>query len=179
MDTVEDVGSYFQARYSAVDDIAVPHDWQELMVRGPSYPTGENKWLVLFNILICAQRQLFPSFSCWFRKNHGQALSDEVGRMSRRELVNNSRSFLFNMVESSNGTSFLKTVKGYAGTCPRSTKPQDLVCIFDGGPMPFILRPTKQEKNCYELIGECYIHGIMDGEAVVSGDLLYQEFLLC
>jgi hypothetical protein len=179
MDTVGDVGSYFQARFSAVDDIAVPHDWEEMFFGGPSYPTREDKPWVFFNILTGAKRQLGFPFLCWLRQTHGLTLSDEVERQSETELAKYSRIFLFNMMESSNGTSFLTTVKGYAGTGPPSTKPQDLVCIFDGGPMPFILRPTKQDKNCYELIGECYIQGIMDGEAVAGGDLLHQDFLVC
>lgn len=80
------------------------------------------------------------------------------------------------MMDSSNGTSFLTTAKGYAGTGP-STESQDLVCILDGAPMPFIMRCSKQDENYYELIGKCYIQGIMDGEAVAAGDLLHQDFL--
>jgi hypothetical protein len=62
------------------------------------------------------------------------------------------------------------------------TQPSDLICILFGGQTPFILRKvedvpailskraeTWEEISLCRLIGECYIHGIMDGEA-------YEEF---
>lgn len=58
----------------------------------------------------------------------------------------------------------LGTSKGYigiAGAC----EPQDLVCILFGADVPFILR---RKGSQYILIGEAYIHGIMDGEAVAE-----------
>ena len=34
--------------------------------------------------------------------------------------------------------------------------------------MPFILRPIPLSEG-FSLIGECYVHGIMDGEATAHG----------
>jgi hypothetical protein len=45
--------------------------------------------------------------------------------------------------------------------------------------MPFVLRQTEARKIQYQLIGECYIYGIMDGEAVAAGNLTAQDSLLC
>lgn len=45
----------------------------------------------------------------------------------------------------------------------------DLVCILFGCSVPIVLRaiedPQSPSKSYYHVIGECYIHGIMDGEA--------------
>jgi hypothetical protein len=185
IDRVGNVGSYFQARFSTVDDLAVPQDWEEMFFGVSVYPTGEDRLWVFFNILTCARekRQLYVPFLCWLRLNgrlsqtHGVTLTGEVERQSEADLMKYSRLFLFSMMDSSNGTSSLTTAKGYAGTGP-STESQDLVCILDGAPMPFIMRCSKQDENYYELIGECYIQGIMDGKAVAAGDLLHQDFLL-
>ena len=38
----------------------------------------------------------------------------------------------------------------------------DLVCILQGGPVPFLLRRTGRGE--YVLVGDTYVHGIMDGE---------------
>ena len=38
----------------------------------------------------------------------------------------------------------------------------DMVCIFQGGPVPFLLRRT--ERGEYILVSDTYVHGIMDGE---------------
>lgn len=54
------------------------------------------------------------------------------------------------------------TRKGYIGLGP-NVQPGDLVCIFFGGEVPFILRPRQ---SYYELIGDAYVHGIMEGEII-------------
>ena len=68
--------------------------------------------------------------------------------------------------------------KGYLGLVPFETERDDLVCVLLGGEMPFILRP---KGNYYTLVGECYVHGIMDGEvleAAHDGSIQLQEFSL-
>jgi hypothetical protein len=36
--------------------------------------------------------------------------------------------------------------------------------FFLGGRTSFVVRAT--EDNCYSLLGKCYVHGMMDGEAI-------------
>jgi hypothetical protein len=40
----------------------------------------------------------------------------------------------------------------------------DLIWAMAGGQVFYILRPVSREKNQYRFIGECYVHGLMDGE---------------
>ncbi|VUC22235.1 unnamed protein product [Clonostachys rosea] len=56
------------------------------------------------------------------------------------------------------------TGSGRLGRIPPFSRAGDLVCVFVGGETPFIIRPTGRET--YTIIGECYIDGIMDGEAI-------------
>ncbi|KAK8040034.1 hypothetical protein PG993_008445 [Apiospora rasikravindrae] len=58
-----------------------------------------------------------------------------------------------------------RTRRGYLGTGPNAVQRGDIVCVFMGGAVPFILRP-RQKGNGYTLIGDAYVHGIMDGELV-------------
>jgi hypothetical protein len=55
------------------------------------------------------------------------------------------------------------------GLAPQSVREGDLICIVYGCSVPVVLRKfwiDEETKNCYYvLIGECYIHGMMDGEA--------------
>jgi hypothetical protein len=55
------------------------------------------------------------------------------------------------------------------GLAPQTVREGDLICIVYGCSVPVVLRkfPIDQEseKCYYVLIGECYIHGMMDGEA--------------
>jgi hypothetical protein len=64
------------------------------------------------------------------------------------------------------------TKRGYIGLGPPTVEEGDTVQILGGGSMPFVLRnggqkriPTEGWKECHQLLGECYLHGIMDGEA--------------
>ena len=60
--------------------------------------------------------------------------------------------------------SFIITKKGYIGLGSRVPRPSDVVCILREGDVPFVLRPRVDEY--YELVGEAYIHDIMDGSFV-------------
>ena len=68
---------------------------------------------------------------------------------------------------SANGASknriFAKTNKGYYVLGPKVMQPGDVVCVLFGGKVPFCLRPLGDR---YLLVGECYVHGLMNGEAV-------------
>lgn len=68
---------------------------------------------------------------------------------------------------------FFLTEKGYMGLGPKSMRKGDVVFILRGGQVPFLLRPAGRENvhrvgevDTHVLVGDCYVHGIMDGEAV-------------
>jgi hypothetical protein len=43
----------------------------------------------------------------------------------------------------------------------------DKICVLFGGEVLFILRPAGET---YRLVGECYVHGLMSGEAMAMLD---------
>ncbi|KAJ3548806.1 hypothetical protein NM208_g819 [Fusarium decemcellulare] len=55
------------------------------------------------------------------------------------------------------------TKNGWMGLGPRVAQPGDIVAILFGGKVPYILRPVDDH---YLFVGECYVHGIMQGELV-------------
>lgn len=55
------------------------------------------------------------------------------------------------------------TSMGYIGLLPLATKIGDQVAIFHGCDAPFVIRRSKPDRF-YTLIGECYVHGMMEGE---------------
>ena len=70
----------------------------------------------------------------------------------------------------------LWTTGGYVGHGPSDTKPGDKVAILWGAEVPFILRP--QPQGGFALVGEAYMHGLMDGEGVETwknGELAVDE----
>jgi hypothetical protein len=64
------------------------------------------------------------------------------------------------------------TETGYIGLMPRHTLPTDKVVVLFGGTTPFVILECqdsqsgsrKSEDIRYQLVGEAYIHSIMDGE---------------
>ena len=62
--------------------------------------------------------------------------------------------------------SFVKTREGYIGLAPPNAMPGDHVCVLLGSNMPMLLRPALS--NQFEVVGECYVHGLMNGEALLG-----------
>ncbi|KAL2694258.1 hypothetical protein Neosp_000833 [[Neocosmospora] mangrovei] len=78
---------------------------------------------------------------------------------------------------SCNGSRIVRTKTGLIGTAPWDVQEGDFVCVFYGGQTPFVLR---RDENCpgkYRFVGDCYIHGIMEGEAL-SMELEEREFVI-
>jgi len=85
--------------------------------------------------------------------------------------------------------SLILTLKDkFLGLAPSKTREGDLICILYGCSVPVVLRkvarplstPGKSE-HYHEFIGECYIHGMVDGEALrqqKNWGLQQQEFEL-
>ena len=59
---------------------------------------------------------------------------------------------------------FFVTGNGSMGLAPAATKVGDVVALFPEATTPFIIRSGADGK--YQLIGECYCHGIMYGETL-------------
>ena len=57
------------------------------------------------------------------------------------------------------------TERGQLGLCPRTAAVGDEVWVVAGGDVPLLLRPTGDSE--FHLIGEVYMHGLMDGEAYI------------
>ena len=57
--------------------------------------------------------------------------------------------------------------KGRIGWVPKKGKEGDVIAVAIGSEIPIVLRPRGEEE--YEVVGACYIHGIMDGEGLDEG----------
>jgi hypothetical protein len=85
------------------------------------------------------------------------------------------------------GRRFMATSKGYLGWAPDNiygsdedqTRKGDLIVIIFGCSTPIVIRPRGEY---YEVVGEAYAQGLMDGEAMMfleSGDYRIQDFTFC
>lgn len=65
------------------------------------------------------------------------------------------------------GWKFVMTASGRCGIAPNGVLPGDIVAIVSGGNVPFILREgLAPARGTLFLVSECYIDGLMFGEAV-------------
>ena len=76
----------------------------------------------------------------------------------------------------SNDRRYLITQQGYLGLGPRCMQSGDVVCLFSGGTTPFIIRRGDEGK--YLLVGEAYVHGMMEGEMMENHPEI-EEIVLC
>ncbi|KAK5657173.1 hypothetical protein OQA88_3230 [Cercophora sp. LCS_1] len=70
--------------------------------------------------------------------------------------------------------SFFATRRGYIGLGPAYSKPGDRVCLVAGVAAPYIIRMSQGGDFgpfCGELVGEAYVHGIMNGEMMDAGKM--------
>lgn len=71
---------------------------------------------------------------------------------------------------------FVRTKRGFIGRTPSQPKVGDVVSVLLGGKVPFLLRP-QTGSDCYRLVGEIYIHGIMKGAALKATSMC-KEFVI-
>lgn len=75
---------------------------------------------------------------------------------------------------------------GYLGMGPTQAVAGDVVVVFCGGRIPFVLRPVeskwatteKSRKGLFEFVGEAYCDGIMDGEILGCSREIEEFFLV-
>ena len=67
----------------------------------------------------------------------------------------------------------------YVGMVPFTSRQGDIIVVLLGFGTPFVVRriPSSKPDRCW-FIGECYIHGIMNGEALKHYSINFQDFLV-
>jgi hypothetical protein len=101
---------------------------------------------------------------------------DEASDLVIWDAVNFKEAF----ITASAGRRFCKTHENRFGLVPPRAITGDLICILYGADVPFVLRAVKTHQDDqpkYRLVGESYIHSLMDGEGLELG-LAEQRFVL-
>ncbi|KAF2651311.1 HET-domain-containing protein [Lophiostoma macrostomum CBS 122681] len=72
------------------------------------------------------------------------------------------------LVANLHGRSFFQTSDGGYGIGPAGTRKGDIVAVILGCDFPMILRPNAKDSLEFSVVGECYVHGVMFGEAILG-----------
>ena len=99
------------------------------------------------------------------------ALHENEEQKDRDELIRR----LWNQTLPCSDRSFLLLRTHVIALGPQTCKKGDLVCVLHGSSVPHILRP--QDKY-YRYVGECYVDGIMYGEAIGDDEEDYETLIL-
>ena len=78
----------------------------------------------------------------------------------------------------SSGRRLFATDRGHIGLGPPKMQKGDHVYILSGGNVPYVLRPLSGLRpRTFELVGDCYLHGVMYGEAAGTDEDYHDVFL--
>lgn len=83
--------------------------------------------------------------------------------VTKEELWERAQNYILAPQDCLIGWRFVITKKGLFSMAPPIAKAGDNICILDGGVVPFTLRKSVEFRGRFELVGECYIHGLMNG----------------
>ncbi|ORY13402.1 heterokaryon incompatibility protein-domain-containing protein [Clohesyomyces aquaticus] len=104
-------------------------------------------------------------------KDIHQAVMDDDS--SSKEDKAQAYEYFFAFLDSSIGRRFCVTANGYIGIVPAGIQEGDRICVICGATVPFVLRPTSKlgdgDSEAFQLVGDCYIDGLMGGEAFFGG----------
>ena len=97
-----------------------------------------------------------------FPQHTGLYPPDSNPQSSVKPLNASAERFRFSVERMAKNRVLFQTEKGYIVLGPAIAQLGDCVCLLHGGNVPYVLRPMD---GYYQLVGECYVHGIMNGEA--------------
>ena len=73
---------------------------------------------------------------------------------------------------------YFVTADRYMGLAPGEAREGDRVAIVYGCSTPVLIRGTADVEGNWRLVGECYVYGLMDGEAVTMDDVPVRDICL-
>lgn len=151
----------------------IPPDWTSLLGwENITKPAPEKAWRTLIGDRGRDPRFFIPasySRACEqaFRQvQPGHGLNIEQARIPGDRI---NQDFLDCVQRVVWGRRLIKTKSGFTGLAPEATKKQDIVAILYGLSVPVVLRHISnatEGDNVFKMIGECFIYGMMDGEAL-------------
>jgi hypothetical protein len=160
-DTVLRLGEHF-TRILEPSTISMWHTWAALEL-GNMYLTGESTHEAFLHTIVAdvgiKEKRCKRHFAASWPLHNVNNAKDSFAENSCLNFALNSRGFF-------------RSLKGYMGLARYDVMEGDLICILHGGQVPFIVR---RDRECYVFKGECYIHGLMDGEGMMY-PVIWQDF---
>lgn len=68
--------------------------------------------------------------------------------------------------------------EGYIGLVPYGTRRGDIICVVLGCRVPIVLRRALADETQWEVVGACYVEGLMNGEAIYGNLPTYYQVVV-
>ena len=142
--------------------------------------TDEPAWVAYFRTLTADRTVLSPRIDDKYRSQFFVRFSD-LDLQDSTKVPTNLPPSLWEEISEAVDTivedkDIFVTRKGYLGLGHEGFGVGATVCIFSGGEVPFLVRAAEDGEEC-RFLSECYVHGVMDGEAM-GGRSTLEQFLL-
>jgi hypothetical protein len=95
-------------------------------------------------------------------------------KVEKMDIYKKALQFFLESITYIPGRRVAATMDGRLALVPLSTCIGDKLCVIMGTPAPLILRPvvpSESGEEKFSLVGECYAHGLMYGEALELGEM--------
>ena len=109
---------------------------------------------------------------------HPTAYTMAAGQMVADSFQEESTSYVAALQGTLHGWRFVITKKGFVGVVPNMARIGDVVAIFKGGRVPFILQESAIRSGAFRLVGGCYVHCMMNGEGLSLQGVVESKFRL-
>jgi hypothetical protein len=176
------------------DGIELLKECDDIASAAQPYPTGEDFTEAYARMIVCNQKMTPARFQrgakdsqddpndAFFREGYRciRHFQEQLlqSRVSLERLTGTITETILQYSKSINsvtaGRKFCATRRRYLGWAPGDAAPGDIICILLGAETPYILRRDENDSEYYKLVGETYIHGIMQGEALKRDGSLQQ-----
>ena len=140
---------------------------------------GFDKNDVLWRVLIAntirpglpAREEYRHFFESWLLFHHQPAANGNDGSIDKSTW---DEAWTFNgpFSDAMEARVIFTTKRGLIGIGPPYMQSGDLICIIIGAQTPFLVRKIKsatEQAPMYEVVGDCYVHGLMNGEGLGIG----------
>ena len=145
----------------------LPKEWREICKRSNRTRVSED-WF--WRTLVADRDPTGLACPAWYKlaSEHVLQNSDGLDLDTRRLMFESSPGIIFEFLRRVQSVIWGRRLaildQGYVVLGPRSCEIDDLVCILHGCSVPVLLR-RRSNMHGYTFVGECYVHGMMDGEA--------------
>jgi len=138
-------------------------------IAGNLYPTITVDGNVDLHLSYKKFRKTLKDATAEFIKEHLDAAGDD--KKPESGAIVGWKEYAVALQDCIQGWRFIITERGFAGLVPGNARVGDIISVFCGASVPFLMRASQLRHGAQRLVGECYVYGIMEGESMRFKDI--------